>query len=142
MAQKVQVLLVDDLDGGEATETVSFGLDGSSFEIDLSSANADKIRKELALYIEHARKVSAPTGAVARVLGRAASGARKSGTGRSSAVTTSTSVGAFPLRSFPSTKPRTKPALTTQANHAGGVLSVVSRNDGPPDRLRPEGPRK
>src|SRR6202162_2467517 len=61
MAQKVQVLLVDDLDGGEATETVSFGLDGSSFEIDLSSANADKIRKELALYIEHARKVSAPT---------------------------------------------------------------------------------
>ena len=57
MAQKVQVLLVDDLDGGEATETVSFGLDGSSYEIDLSSANADKIRKELALYIEHARKV-------------------------------------------------------------------------------------
>ena len=60
MAQKVQVLLVDDLDGGEATETVSFGLDGSSYEIDLSSANADKIRKELALYIEKARKVSAP----------------------------------------------------------------------------------
>src|ERR1700761_8812350 len=45
MAQKVQVLLVDDLDGGEATETVSFGLDGSSYEIDLSTANADKIRK-------------------------------------------------------------------------------------------------
>jgi hypothetical protein len=61
MAQKVQVLLVDDLDGGEAIETVSFGLDGNSFEIDLSSANADKLRKELALYTEHARKVSAPT---------------------------------------------------------------------------------
>src|ERR1700749_4878727 len=60
MAQKVQVLLVDDLDGGEATETVSFGLDGSSYEIDLSSANADKIRKELALYTEKARKVRAP----------------------------------------------------------------------------------
>src|ERR1700755_2703481 len=60
MAQKVQVLLVDDLDGGEATETVSFGLDGSSYEIDLSTANADKIRKELALYIEKARKVSEP----------------------------------------------------------------------------------
>lgn len=60
MAQKVQVLLVDDLDGGEANETVSFGLDGSSYEIDLSSANADKLRKELALYMEHARKVSAP----------------------------------------------------------------------------------
>ncbi|HEY0716244.1 MAG TPA: Lsr2 family protein [Streptosporangiaceae bacterium] len=61
MAQKVQVLLVDDLDGGEATETVSFGLDGSAYEIDLSSANADKIRKELALYVEKARKVSAPS---------------------------------------------------------------------------------
>ena len=56
MAQKVQVLLVDDLDGGEATETVSFGLDGSSYEIDLGSANADKIRKELTLYIDKARK--------------------------------------------------------------------------------------
>ena len=60
MAQKVQVLLVDDLDGGEATETVSFGLDGSSYEIDLSAVNADKIRKELALYIDKSRKVSAP----------------------------------------------------------------------------------
>ena len=61
MAQKVQVLLVDDLDGGEANETVSFGLDGNSYEIDLSSANSDKLRKELALYVEHARKVSAPS---------------------------------------------------------------------------------
>ena len=37
MAQKVQVLLVDDLDGGEASETVSFSLDGTAYEIDLSS---------------------------------------------------------------------------------------------------------
>jgi hypothetical protein len=57
MAQKVQVLLVDDLDGSEATETVTFGLDGSSYEIDLSSGN---LRKELASYVEHARKASAP----------------------------------------------------------------------------------
>jgi hypothetical protein len=48
MAQKVQVLLVDDLDGSEATETVTFGLDGASYEIDLSSGNAGKLRKELA----------------------------------------------------------------------------------------------
>jgi len=60
MAQKVQVLLVDDLDGSEATETVTFGLDGSSYEIDLSSGNAGKLRKELAHYVEHARKASAP----------------------------------------------------------------------------------
>jgi hypothetical protein len=56
MAQKVQVLLLDDLDGSEATETVTFGLDGVSYEIDLSSGNAGRIRKELAQYVEHARK--------------------------------------------------------------------------------------
>jgi sRNA-binding protein len=59
MAQKVQVLLVDDLDGTEATETVTFGLDGVSYEIDLSSGNAGKLRKELDQYVEHARKASA-----------------------------------------------------------------------------------
>src|ERR1700677_2855449 len=56
MAQKVQVLLLEDLDGSEATETVTFGLDGVSYEIDLSSGNAGRIRKELAQYVEHARK--------------------------------------------------------------------------------------
>jgi hypothetical protein len=44
MAQKVQVLLVDDIDGGSADETVQFGLDGASYEIDLSSDNARKLR--------------------------------------------------------------------------------------------------
>ena len=44
MAQKVQVLLVDDLDGGEADETVTFALDGKTYEIDLTTANADKLR--------------------------------------------------------------------------------------------------
>ena len=56
MAQKVQVLLVDDLDGGEASETVSFSLDGTAYEIDLSPENAGKLRKDLAQYIDHARK--------------------------------------------------------------------------------------
>ncbi len=56
MAQKVQVLLVDDLDGGEATETVSFSLDGTAYEIDLSSDNASKLRKDFQAYIDHARK--------------------------------------------------------------------------------------
>lgn len=56
MAQKVQVLLVDDLDGGEASETVAFSLDGTAYEIDLSSDNAGKLRKDFAQYIDHARK--------------------------------------------------------------------------------------
>ena len=56
MAQKVQVLLVDDIDGSEANETVSFGLDGMSYEIDLSSGNAGALRTELTQYVDHARK--------------------------------------------------------------------------------------
>ena len=56
MAQKVQVLLVDDLDGGEASETVSFSLDGTAYEIDLSADNAGKLRKDFAQYVDHARK--------------------------------------------------------------------------------------
>jgi len=59
MAQKVHVMLVDDLDGGEASETVQFGLDGIAYEIDLSSDNAKKLRKELTTYAEHARKAGA-----------------------------------------------------------------------------------
>ncbi|MBN9326288.1 MAG: Lsr2 family protein, partial [Cellulomonas sp.] len=58
MAQKVQVLLVDDVDGGTADETVTFGLDGVSYEIDLNAANAGKLRDALAPWTGHARKVS------------------------------------------------------------------------------------
>ncbi|TCP56720.1 Lsr2 protein [Tamaricihabitans halophyticus] len=56
MAQKVTVSLVDDLDGSEAEETVEFGLDGATYQIDLSSDNADQLRETLAEYIEHARR--------------------------------------------------------------------------------------
>lgn len=66
MAQKVQVILVDDLDGGEAEETVSFALDGVSYEIDLSAGNAAQLRDSLGSWIGHARRVG----------GRAASGRR------------------------------------------------------------------
>jgi hypothetical protein len=58
VAQKVQVLLVDDLEGGEADETVTFALDGVSYEIDLSRTNADKLRGLLAPYAEKGRKQS------------------------------------------------------------------------------------
>lgn len=57
MAQKVQVLLVDDIDEGKADETVQFGLDGVSYEIDLSTKNAGKLRDALAGYLGAARRV-------------------------------------------------------------------------------------
>lgn len=56
MAQRVQIILEDDYDGGEADETVAFGLDGSDYEIDLSSDNASKLRDALAPWIASARK--------------------------------------------------------------------------------------
>lgn len=57
MAQKIQVILVDDIDGGEAEETVSFSLDGVAYEIDLSTPNAEKLREAFALYVGSARRV-------------------------------------------------------------------------------------
>jgi|SRR5688500_14851407 Lsr2 len=56
MAQRVNVVLVDDLDGSEAAETVNFGLDGASYEIDLSADNATKLREALAVYVGHGRR--------------------------------------------------------------------------------------
>ncbi len=58
MAQKVQVVLVDDIDGGHADETVRFGLDGTNYEIDLSSAHARELRDALASWVAAGRKVT------------------------------------------------------------------------------------
>jgi hypothetical protein len=55
MAQKTTVVLEDDLDGGPANETLRFGIDGTEYEIDLSTANATAFRDQLAPYIAHAR---------------------------------------------------------------------------------------
>ena len=55
MAKTVIVKLTDDLDGGDADETVQFDLDGRSFEVDLSAANAAKLRDALKPYIENGR---------------------------------------------------------------------------------------
>jgi len=68
MAQKVQTLLIDDLDGGEAEATVRFGLDGTDYEIDLNAKHAEALRKALAPYLDAARR--AP-GSAARWPGRA-----------------------------------------------------------------------
>jgi hypothetical protein len=70
MAQKIQTLLIDDLDGGEAEGTARFGLDGTDYEIDLSTAHAKALRKAVETYIEAGRKVSSP----ARRIGRGSGG--------------------------------------------------------------------
>lgn len=63
MAQKVNIVLVDDIDGTEATQTVSFGLDGANYEIDLNDENASALREALAAYVGHGRKVGRGGGA-------------------------------------------------------------------------------
>jgi len=66
MAQRIQTLLIDDLDGGEAVGTVRFGLDGAEYEIDLSAAHGDELRKALERYTAHARRTGGPTRSAAR----------------------------------------------------------------------------
>jgi hypothetical protein len=56
MVQRVQVILEDDMSGGEASETVEFSLDGVSYEIDLNDDNAAKLRDGLAPWIAEARR--------------------------------------------------------------------------------------
>jgi len=58
VAQKVNIVLIDDIDGSDADETVSFGLDGTSYEIDLNKKNAAALRDALAGYVGNARKVT------------------------------------------------------------------------------------
>ncbi len=57
MAQKTIITLEDDIDGGEADETVSFALDGVTYEIDLTAANANALRGVFHGYAAQARKV-------------------------------------------------------------------------------------
>ncbi len=57
MAQKVQILYIDDIDGSEAEGTIRFGLDGAEYEIDLGAAHSQALRTSLQPYIAHARKV-------------------------------------------------------------------------------------
>ena len=62
MAQKVHIVLVDDLDQSDAVETVTFGLDGKEYVIDLNKKNARSLREALAPYVAHARPVSSRGG--------------------------------------------------------------------------------
>jgi Lsr2 len=77
MAQKIQTLFIDDIDGSAAEGTVRFGLDGTNYEIDLSAAHAADLRAALAPFIAVSRK--AP-GAAARRPARAGRKAAADGT--------------------------------------------------------------
>jgi hypothetical protein len=80
MAAKTVVTLEDDLDGGTADETLRFGFGAAEYEIDLSKANADRFRSQLAPFVEHGRKVARSPRART---GRPAAGQRDSAAVRS-----------------------------------------------------------
>ena len=76
MVQKQQIVLIDDIDGGDADETVTFALDGVSYEIDLTSKHAAELRDAFATWIGHGRKTTTRLGGATR------SSARRTGTDR------------------------------------------------------------
>jgi Lsr2 len=74
VAQKIQVLLIDDLDGSAAEDTVRFGLDGTEYEIDLTAQHAQALRDALSRYVQAARRAGGGARRPARG-GRRAAGA-------------------------------------------------------------------
>lgn len=58
MAQRVQIQLIDDLNGEEAQATIHFGVDGTNYEIDLTEENAEKLRSALAEYVDKGRRTT------------------------------------------------------------------------------------
>lgn len=88
MAQKIHVELVDDIDGSPAAETVSFGLDGSQYQIDLSEGNATALREALAPYIGHGRRAGS------------GGGRRRSGGGSSSSASSKSGPSAAEIREW------------------------------------------
>ncbi|MEV4056567.1 Lsr2 family protein [Amycolatopsis sp. NPDC049688] len=65
MAQKVLVEILDDIDGSAAAQTVQFGLDGVTYEIDLSDENATALRDEFSRYIGAGRRIAGRRGRAA-----------------------------------------------------------------------------
>jgi len=72
VAQKIQTLFIDDLDGSDAEGTVRFGLDGTEYEIDLNAEHAQALRDALARYVYAARRAGGGARRPARGRGRAA----------------------------------------------------------------------
>lgn len=75
MAKQTVVTLIDDIDGSAATETISFGIDGANYVIDLGDKNAKKLRDAVATYVAHARRENAARSS------RPAAGGRSGGGG-------------------------------------------------------------
>ncbi len=71
MAQKIQTLFIDDLDGSEAAGTIRFGLDGTEYEIDLNAEHARALRDALARYVQASRRAGGGTRRRARGRARA-----------------------------------------------------------------------
>ncbi len=82
MARQTQVLLVDDIDGGTAVETVTFSLDGVSYEIDLTAEHARELRDGFGQWVGHAR----------RLPGRTASRPARAGVRRSGGASDATAI--------------------------------------------------
>ena len=121
MSRKIQVMLHDDLDGGNADETISFALDGVTYEIDLSKRNATALRAALSRYIKAARATRKPgrpasvalMGPVSKVPARIAVAARGSAATGTRSTTTSRAVG--------------RPAGLGKASISGGVNPAAVR---------------
>lgn len=77
--QKVTTVLIDDIDGSDAAETIAFAIDGTSYEIDLNETHAQDLRQSLASYVANARRCSG---------GRRARGGRKPANSPASSSTT------------------------------------------------------
>jgi nucleoid-associated protein Lsr2 len=77
MAREMLEKLTDDLEGGAAAETLSFALDGTTYEIDLSRKNAAAFRKSLERYVKVARRQSGSRSAPRRRVAKATSNGAK-----------------------------------------------------------------
>ena len=62
MARKTVIILEDDLDGSNASETVQFSIDGAEYEIDLNEEHANELRQALNRFASAARKSSGGRG--------------------------------------------------------------------------------
>jgi hypothetical protein len=58
MVRNVSVVITDDLDGSPGAVTVTFGVDGVGYEIDLGQPNRDRLAGSLAPFIAAGRRVS------------------------------------------------------------------------------------
>lgn len=79
MAQKVTYLLVDDIDGGQADESLTFALDGKTYEIDLSADKAEKLRKAMEPFVKGGRRTGARTSSAGTSRGRSSAPASTDG---------------------------------------------------------------